>query len=98
MGRGTIFSTIGVALEALKGERAVSDLAVAFAAGPTLTHLWKQAVLAGTAGIFEPGGKSVAAGIDEIGFVICMPGSGNWPSPTIFIAKAPAMGRKMRRV
>ena len=55
-----------VALEALKGERTVSELATAYEVHPTMIHLWKKALLEGAAGIFERGGKSaVAAEIAE---------------------------------
>ena len=65
MVRGTIFPTNGVALEALKGERTVSELAVACEAHPTMIHQWKKALLDGAAGIFERGGKAAPAEIDE---------------------------------
>ncbi|MCC5989875.1 MAG: transposase [Pararhodobacter sp.] len=54
-----------VALEAVKGERTVSELAVAYGVHPTMIHQWKRSLLEGAAGIFERGGK-VAAG-SEIG-------------------------------
>ncbi len=54
-----------VALEALKGERTVSDLAQAYEVHPTMIHQWKKALLEGAAGIFERGGKTVAAEIAE---------------------------------
>ena len=55
-----------VALEALKGERTVSELATAYEVHPTMIHQWKKALLEGAAGIFERGGKSaVAAEIAE---------------------------------
>ena len=49
-----------VALEALKGERTVSELATAFEVHPTIIHQWKKALLEGATGIFERGGKAVA--------------------------------------
>ena len=49
-----------VALEALKGERMVSELATAYAAHPAMIHQWKKVLLEGAAGIFERGGKAVA--------------------------------------
>ena len=64
MVRGTIFPTIGVALEALKGERTVSELATACEVQPTVIHQWKKSLLEGAAGVFERGGK--AAGTAEI--------------------------------
>ena len=36
----TIFPTIGVAVEALKGQRTVSDLASADEVHPTMIHQW----------------------------------------------------------
>ena len=53
-----------VALEALKGERTVSELATAYEVHPTMIHQWKKSLLEGAAGIFERGGK--AAATDEI--------------------------------
>jgi len=45
-----------VALEALKGERTVSELAATYEVHPTMIHQWKKALLEGAAGIFERGG------------------------------------------
>ena len=53
-----------VALEALKGERTVSELAVAYGVHPTMVHQWKKALLDGAAGVFERGGKT-APDVDE---------------------------------
>lgn len=61
MVRGTISPTNGVALEAVRGERTVSDLAAAHGVHPTMSHRWKRSVLEGAAGIFERGGKAAAA-------------------------------------
>lgn len=49
-----------VALEALKGERTVSELAAAYEVHPTMIHQWKKALLEGAAGIFERGGQASA--------------------------------------
>ena len=64
MARGTIFPTNGVALETLKGERTVSELATAYEVHPTMIHPWKKSLPEGTAGIFERDGKAAGtAGI-----------------------------------
>jgi len=49
-----------VALEALKGERTVSELAAAYEVHPTMIHQWKKALLEGAAGIFERGSQAAA--------------------------------------
>jgi transposase-like protein len=49
-----------VALEELKGERTVSEVATAYEVHPTMTHQRKKAALEGAAGIFERGGKAAA--------------------------------------
>ena len=54
-----------VALEALKGEQTVSELASRFGVHPTMIHQWKKALLEGAADIFERGGKKKAAEVDE---------------------------------
>ena len=55
-----------VALEALKGERTVSEPAIAHEVHPTMIHPWKKALLEGAAGMFERGGKAAStAGIAE---------------------------------
>jgi len=46
-----------VALEAVKGEETVSELASRFGVHPTMIHQWKRALLEGAAGVFERGGR-----------------------------------------
>ncbi|MCJ8336704.1 MAG: IS3 family transposase [Epibacterium sp.] len=53
-----------VALEALKGERTVAELASQFGVHPTMIHSWKRALLEGASGVFERGGKK-SPEIDE---------------------------------
>lgn len=53
-----------VALEAVKGERTVSELAAEYGVHPTMIHQWKKALLDGAADIFERGGRR-APEIDE---------------------------------
>jgi transposase len=44
-----------VALEALKGEQTVADLASRFGDHPTMIHQWKKALLEGASEIFQRG-------------------------------------------
>jgi transposase len=44
-----------VALEALKGEETMVELAACFEVHPTLIHQWKKVLLEGASGVFEPG-------------------------------------------
>jgi transposase len=53
-----------VALEAVKGERTVFELAAEYGALPTMIHRWKNVLLEGAADIFEWGGRKVLE-IDE---------------------------------
>ena len=46
-----------VALEAVKDEGTVSELAAEYGVHPTMIHQWKKALLDGAADIFERGGK-----------------------------------------
>jgi transposase len=53
-----------VALEAVKGERTVSELAAGYGVHPTMIHQWKKALLEGPADIFERG-RNKTAEVDE---------------------------------
>ncbi len=53
-----------VALEAVKGEATVSELASRFGVHPTMIHQWKRALLEGASEVFERGGKK-APEVDE---------------------------------
>lgn len=44
-----------VALEAVRGEETVAELASRFGVHPTMIHQWKKALLEGASGIFERG-------------------------------------------
>ena len=48
-----------VALEALKGERTVAELASRFGVHPTMIHQWKKALLDGASEIFQRGRNPV---------------------------------------
>ena len=53
-----------VALEAVKGERTVSELAAEYGVHPTMIHQWKKALLDRASDIFDRGGKKKAE-VDE---------------------------------
>lgn len=53
-----------VALEAVKGEETVSELASRFGVHPTMIHQWKRALQEGASGVFERGGRKAPA-MDE---------------------------------
>ena len=54
-----------VALEALKGERTISELAGQFGVHPTMIHQWKKALLDGAPGVCERGGTPKAPPPDK---------------------------------
>jgi transposase len=54
-----------VALEAVKGERTVSELAAAYGVHPTMIHQWKKTLLDGAADIFERGGRKTVEVDDD---------------------------------
>ena len=53
-----------VALEALKNEQTVAELASRFGVHPTMIHQWKKALLEGASGVFERGASSKTAEVD----------------------------------
>ena len=53
-----------VALEALKGEQTVAELASRFGIHPTMIHQWKKALLEGAPEIFQRGRSSVDPEVD----------------------------------
>lgn len=55
---------VRVALEAVKDERTVSELAAEYGVHPTMIHQWKKFLLDSAADVFERGGKR-APKIDE---------------------------------
>jgi len=55
-----------VALEALKGEETVSELASQFGVRSTMIHQWKRALLEGASGVFECGGGACGATVREL--------------------------------
>jgi hypothetical protein len=72
-----------VALEAVRGERTVSELATEYGVHPTMIHQWKKALLYGAADIFERGGAK-APEVDEEQCGRFTRRSGSWPWPRIF--------------
>ncbi|MGI9510826.1 MAG: IS3 family transposase [Geminicoccaceae bacterium] len=54
-----------VALEALKGEQTVSELASRFGVHPTMIHQWKKALLEGASELFERGSSTKEPAVDE---------------------------------
>ena len=46
-----------MALEALKGEETVSELASRFGVHPTMIHQWRRALLEGASGVFDREGR-----------------------------------------
>ncbi len=54
-----------VALEAVKGEQTVAELASRFGVHPTMIRNWKKALLEGASGVFERGGNAKKETVDE---------------------------------
>ena len=53
-----------VALEALKGEQTVTELASRFGVHPTMVHQWKKALLEGATDIFQRGRSQAEPEVD----------------------------------
>ncbi len=53
-----------VALEALKGEQTVAELASRFSVHSTMIHQWKKALLEGASEIFQRGRNAVEPEVD----------------------------------
>ncbi|WP_136637802.1 transposase [Pseudooceanicola onchidii] len=74
-----------VALEAVKGERTVLELAGEYGVHPTMIHHWKKALLEGAAGRRRPRSTRSRCGR-------CTPRLESWPSPTIFCQESSSLG------
>ncbi len=57
---------VRVALEAVKGERMVSERATSYGVHSTMIHQGKRSLLEGAAGIFERDGKAAATAEDRV--------------------------------
>ncbi|MEB8388523.1 IS3 family transposase [Rhodobacteraceae bacterium KMM 6894] len=86
-----------VALDALKGEETVSELASRFGVHPTMIHQWKRALLEGASGVFERGSRK-APEIDEGQVKDLHAKIGELAVANDFLfTKAQAVDRKVRR-
>lgn len=54
-----------MALEAVKGERIVSDLAAEYGVHPTMIPQWKKALLDGAANVFSRSGRKPSPEVSE---------------------------------
>ena len=66
-----------VALEALKGEQTVAELASRFGVHPTMVHQWKKALLEGATDIFQRGRSPAEPKRMPLRSRSCMPRSGS---------------------
>ena len=80
-----------VALEALKGEETISELASRFGVHPTMIHQWKRALLEGASGVFERGGRKWLK-LMRSRSKTCTPRLGSWQWPTIFWNESSSLG------
>ena len=70
------------ALEALKGEQTVAELASCFGVHPTMTHSWKRAILEGASAVLSAAERRRVK-LVKSGSRNCMQRSGCWQSPMI---------------
>jgi len=85
-----------VALEAVKGERNVSELAAEYGVHPTMSHQWKKALLEGASDIFERGGKKKAE-VDGETVRSLHTKIGELAVANDFVTKAQALNRQVGR-
>lgn len=85
------------ALEALKGEQTVADLASRFGVHPTMIHAWKKALLEGASGVFERGGTKKPEIDEEQLKELHAKDRGTGRGQRFFGQKAQALGREVRR-
>ncbi|QYO75083.1 IS3 family transposase [Pelagibacterium sp. 26DY04] len=85
-----------VALEALKGEETVSELASRFGIHPTMIHQWKRALLEGASGVFERGGRKRPE-IDDEQVKDLHAKIGELAVANDFLSRKLALGREVRR-
>nr|WP_245958319.1 IS3 family transposase [Pelagibacterium sediminicola] len=85
-----------VALEALKGEETVSELASRFGIHPTMIHQWKRALLEGASGVFERGGRKKPE-IDDEQVKDLHAKIGELAVANDFLSRKLKLGREVRR-
>lgn len=72
-----------VALEAIRGDLTLAELAAKHGVHHTMIASWKRQATDGMAGMFS-GAGDVAKAVSESEVESCMPRSGNWSSSGIF--------------
>ena len=82
---------VKVALEALKVEATVSDLASRFGVHPMMINQWKRALLDGASGVLN-GAAAKRRWSMKIRFGICTPRSGSWRWLTLFWKESSSPG------
>jgi transposase-like protein len=79
-----------VALAALKGDRAVNELASQYGVHPTLIHAWKKQFLAGADQVFSNGSKAARYGAIFSGVKAFSPLPERWIRTRVFSPSRPA--------
>lgn len=77
-----------VALEAVKGERTLSELATEYGVHPTMIHQWRRRFSTGRR-TFSSGARRRPLRSTRTPFGRCTQRSESWPSPAIFLLRKP---------